>query len=100
MVSRTRLGHLLVTAGVGIALLSPWFGGSTALACPELGGPVYDTFGVHPGGVAITGIDLADGTVEWYDGCNWRTNSFLPLVAGLVVSLAGVVTATRQRLDS
>jgi len=95
---RSRVGWLLVFAGIAVALLSFGFGGSTARACPELGGPVYDTLGIHPGGVELLAVDLADATVEWYDGCNWRTNSLLPLGVGLLVTAAGLRTAVRQRV--
>ena len=97
MARRARLGWLLVVAGIGIAALSLTVGGSTARACPGLGGVVYETVGVHPGGIELVGVDLADATVEWDDGCNWRTNSVLPLVVGLPVTVGGLVIVVRQR---
>ena len=100
MLTRVRLGWLLVVVGVGIAVLSLTVGGSTARACPGLDESMYGALGVHPAGVELTGLDLADATVEWYDGCNWRTNSAVPLALGTPVSLAGAVALARQRLDS
>ena len=97
MLRRARLSYLLVVAGIGIAALSLTVGGSTARACPGIGGFVYRTFGVHPGGVELVGIDPATATVEWYDGCNWRTNSLLPLGIGLFVACGGLLTLVRQR---
>lgn len=82
MVSRTHIGYALILAGVGIGLLSLGFGGATDRACLEINSVVYETIGIHPSTAAITGVDLSDGTIEWYDGCNWRTNSFVPLVVG------------------
>lgn len=92
MVSRVHLGHALIIVGVGIGLLSLSLGGATQRACPAIGSAVYETIGVQPTGVAVTGIDLSDGTIEWYDGCNWRTNSLVPLAVGGLASIAGVLT--------
>lgn len=92
MVRGTHIGYALILVGVGIGLLSFGFGGATARACPQINSVVYATIGVHPTGVAITGVDIGSGSIQWYDGCNWRTNSFVPLVVGGLVSTAGVLT--------
>jgi hypothetical protein len=81
---------MLVAAGVGIALLSVWTGGATDRACP-LDGVAYDLIGIHLAGVAVTDVDLATATFEWYDGCNWHTNSLVPVAVGGVVSTAGAL---------
>lgn len=92
MVNRAYIGYALIVVGVGIGLLSLTFGGATDRACPEIDSIVYETTGVQPSGLAITGINLGDWTVEWYDGCNWRTNSLIPLIFGSFISFAGVLT--------
>lgn len=91
MVRSSRLGLLLVVAGIVVGLLSFGFGGATDRACPGIESVVYETVGVAPGGAAITDVDLAAMTLEWYDGCNWRTLPLAPLSAGSLVSVAGVV---------
>jgi hypothetical protein len=91
MARMSRFGYLLVALGVAIGLLSISFGGATERACPGIESIVYEMFRVHPAGVKITDIEFATGTIEWYDGCNWREQSLVPLGLGLVVSLAGVV---------
>lgn len=93
MVRSIRLGLLLVVVGVVIALLSFGFGGATDRACPGIGSILYETIGVAPGRAAITGVDVAAMTLEWYDGCNWRTLPLAPLVAGPLVSVAGIAVA-------
>lgn len=92
MVRRAHLGYTLIIVGVCICLLSFTLGGGTDRTCPEIDSIVYETTGVQPTEVAITGIDLGDVTVEWYDGCNWRTNSLVPVVFGGLISFAGVLT--------
>lgn len=91
MARMSRFGCLLVALGMAIGLLSVSFGGATQRACPGIESIVYEMFRVHPGGVKITDIEFAAGTVEWYDGCNWREQSLVPLGLGFVVSLAGIV---------
>ncbi|WP_435075721.1 hypothetical protein [Halorubrum sp. HHNYT27] len=90
MLRSLRFGHVLVVLGVGIALLSVWTGGATDRGCP-IDGVAYDLVGIHLAGASVTEIDLAAGTLEWYDGCNWHTNSLVPVAVGGVVSTAGVL---------
>ena len=85
-----RFGHLLVAAGVGIALLSVWTGGATDRAC-QIDGVAYDLVGIHLAGASVTGVDLAAATIEWYDGCNWHTNSLVPVAVGAVAPAAGTL---------
>lgn len=99
MVRSSQFGLLLVAVGIVVGLLSFGFGGATDRGCPGIESVVYDTVGVAPGGAAITDVDLAAMTLEWYDGCNWRTLPLAPLVAGSLVSIAGVVVTASGRIE-
>jgi hypothetical protein len=100
MIRPSRFGVLLVGLGVAIGLLSIRFGGATQRACPGIESVVYRTVGVHPAGVAITDVEFTTATVEWYDGCNWRDQSLVPLVLGGIVSVAGIVVTGANESDS
>ena len=89
MILPSRLRYLLVALGVGIGLLSIGFGGATQRACPGIDSIVYEVIRVHPSGVKITNIGFTTATIEWYDGCNWRTQSLVPVALGFLVSLVG-----------
>jgi len=92
---RSRLGSALVAAGVAVAALSLRIGGATQRACPGIDSAIYDRFGVHPSGVRLVSVDLLAASIEWYDGCNWHTQSLLPLSLGLALVAAGVVVLAR-----
>lgn len=95
MTRRSRIGYLLVVAGVGVAALSLRVGGATERACPGIDSAVYDRFGVLPSEVRVVSVDVAAASLEWYDGCNWHMQSLLPLYVGLLVVLAGVAVLSR-----
>ena len=100
MILPCRLGFLLVALGVGIGLLSIGFGGSTQRACPGINSIVYEMIRVHPSGVEITNIGFTTVTIEWYDGCNWRTQSLVPVTLGLLLSLVGFLTIRSKNSNS
>ena len=77
--------------GVGIGVLSMGFGGATQRACPGIESVAYEMIRVHPSSVKLTNIEFGTATLRWYDGCNWRTQSLVPLVSGFIVSLIGTV---------
>lgn len=86
----SQTGYLLIVIGVGIGLLSLRVGGTTQRACPGIDSTLYELVRVHPSGVRITGFEFTTATLYWYDGCNWRTNSLVPAIFGLAVSVMGV----------
>ena len=95
MLRRSRLGSALAVLGVAAAALSLRVGGATQRACPGIDSAIYDRFGVDPSGVRLVSVDLLAASVEWYDGCNWHTQSLLPLYLGLGLVAAGVVVQSR-----
>lgn len=100
MVNSDQLGYVLIAVGVCVALLSAGFGSATERAC-TIDSVVYDRIGIHPSGVAITDVEFATATIEWYDGCNWHTNSLVPLVLGLLVSASGIrIVHSNRTADS
>lgn len=92
MIRPSHVGYLTIAVGIMIGLLSFRFGGGTQRACPGIDSFVYDLISVQPSRMGITNIEFATATIEWYDGCNWHTQSLVPVVLGLFVSLAGVGT--------
>jgi hypothetical protein len=92
---RSRLGYALVVLGVAVAALSFRVGGATERACPGIDSEIYERFGVHPSGVRLVSVDLFAASFEWYDGCNWHTQSLLPVYVGLGLVVAGVVVLSR-----
>lgn len=94
-----RAGYALLTVGAAailLALLSGFWGASTARACPGVDGAVYDAVGVHPAGVAVEGLDLSTLSLEWYDGCNQRSTPLVPPLAGVLLLVQGAVLAVRR----
>lgn len=92
---RSRLGYALAVLGVAVAALSFRFGGATERACPGIDSAIYERFGVHPSGVRLVSVDLLAASMEWYDGCNWHTQSLLPVCVALGLVVAGVVVLSR-----
>ena len=95
MLRRSRLGSALAVLGVAAAALSLRVGGATQRACPGIDSAIYDRFGVDPSGVRLVSVDLLAASVEWYDGCNWHTQSLLPVYVGLGLVVAGIVVLSR-----
>ncbi len=89
MSRRRWLGVACLSAGIGLVLLSFTLSGATERACPELASLSYEFLGVHLRGVRLTDIDLTAATIEWYDGCNWHTQSFVPVLGGAVFIAIG-----------
>jgi hypothetical protein len=96
---RTRLGYPLGVIGVAVAALSLRIGGATQRAC-GIENAVYERFGVHPNGVRVVSVDLLAASVEWYDGCNWHTQSLLPVYVGLALVAGGVVVSRTSAADA
>jgi hypothetical protein len=95
MSRRTYTGYALVVVGLGVAASSFRLGGATERACPGIDSVIYDWFGVYPSEARIVSVDLLAASIEWYDGCNWHTQSLLPVYVGALVVLAGVVVLSR-----
>lgn len=95
MSSSTRRGYAFLAVGLVLCLSVVMFGGSTQRACPGIQSPVYEMVGVHPAGFDLMGIDLASLELSWYDGCNRRSNSLIPLILGIGSLVAGVATVRR-----
>jgi hypothetical protein len=94
---RSRLaGYGLIGPGVLCALSILTLGGGTERHCPGVDGPVFEAVGVGPTGLRLTGFDLAQLTVTWYDGCNWHTVTVLPLLVGGLLLAVGIVTVRRS----
>lgn len=92
---RSRIGSVLVAIGTVVAALSLRLGGATQRACPGIDSPFYEYFGVHPSGLRLVGVDLVAASVEWYDGCNWHTQSLLPVYVGSLLVVGGLVVLSR-----
>jgi len=92
-----RAEYALAVVGVVLCGLAARIGGSTQRACPGIDSAVYEAVGVDPWGIRLLGVDLPSLALSWYDGCNWRTNSLVPLALGCLCLLAAV--AVRRRLD-
>lgn len=78
-----RVGLVIVVLGLLLCVLAFGYSGSTQRACPGLESVAYDTVGVDPGGFEVTSVDRSTMELAWYDGCNWRSSSLVPLLAGL-----------------
>ncbi|WP_152436561.1 hypothetical protein [Halosimplex carlsbadense] len=91
-----RAEYALVVVGVVCCGLTARVGGSTQRACPGIDSAVYEAVGVDPWGVRVLGVELPSLALSWYDGCNWRTNSLVPLALGLCC----LVTAAALRRKS
>jgi hypothetical protein len=96
---RTRLGYALGLVGVAVAALSLRIGGATQRAC-GIEGAIYERFGVQPSGFRVVSVDLLAASVEWYDGCNWHTQSLVPVYVGLSLAVAGVVLTQTSAADA
>lgn len=90
-----RNGCILFVIGIGFCLLTFGLSGGTERACQEISGIIYETVGIHLPGFRITGVDLVNLELHWYDGCNWRDGPLLPLLFGVGCSTAGLVIARR-----
>ncbi|QPV64018.1 hypothetical protein I7X12_05150 [Halosimplex litoreum] len=90
-----RTEYALAVVGVALCALTARVGGSTQRACPGVDGAVYEAVGVDPRGVRLLGVELPSLALSWYDGCNWRTNSLVPLALGCLCLLAAVVIRRR-----
>ncbi|RXK49305.1 hypothetical protein [Halorientalis pallida] len=98
---RSRLaGYGVIGLGVLCTLSILTLGGSTQRRCPEVGGRVYDAIGVDPTGLRLTGFDLGQLAITWYDGCNWHTVTVLPLLVGGLLLASGVLTIRRGGVES
>lgn len=86
--------------GLTVAALSLRLGGSTDRACPGIDSALYDRFGIYPDEARLVGVDLLAASLEWYDGCNWHTQSLLPLYVGLLVVVGGVVLSRASVADA
>lgn len=90
-----RAEYALAAVGVVCCGLTARVGGSTQRACPGIDSTVYEAVGVDPWGVRLLGVELPSLALSWYDGCNWRTNSLLPLALGCCCLLAAVLVRRR-----
>ncbi len=81
--------------GLGVAALTFRVGGATQRACPGIDSALYDRFGVYPREARVVSVDVLAASLEWYDGCNWHTQSLLPLYVGLLVVVVGGVFLSR-----
>jgi hypothetical protein len=90
MARKRQAGYVLIVLGLLLFSLTFAFSGGTARACPEIDSVVYDTVGVHPAEFGVTGVDLSDFEVGWYDGCNWHRGPLLFPILGVVTSIAGL----------
>lgn len=86
-----RTGYILLVLGILLFPLTFVFSGGTDRACPEIDSVVYDTVGVYPAEFGVTGADLSNLEVGWYDGCNWHSGPLLFPILGLLTSIAGIV---------
>jgi len=88
------LGSILIVAGLALFFVGPFLmAGGTQRACPGIDGVVYETVGIDPGEAEVVGLDGL--TLEWYDGCNWRTGSLAPSLVGAGGVGFGVVLQRR-----
>lgn len=85
-----RAGYVLLGLGILLFSLTFVFSGGTDRACPEIDSDVYDTVGIHPAEFGITGVDLSNLEIEWYDGCNWHSGPLLFPILGFVAVIAGL----------
>lgn len=86
--------------GLAVAALTLRVGGATQRACPGIDSVLYDRFGVYPDEARLVSVDLLAASLEWYDGCNWHTQSLLPLYVGLLVVGVGVVLSRASVADA
>lgn len=96
MALHRRAGYVLLVIGILLFSLTFAFSGSTDRACPNIDSVVYDTVGVYPAEFGVTGVDLSNLEVGWYDGCNWRSGSLLFPILGFVAVIAGLVISRTQ----
>jgi hypothetical protein len=85
-----RAGYVLLVIGILIFSLTVVVSGSTDRACPGIDSVVYDTVGVYPAEFSVTGTDLSNLEVRWYDGCNWRSAPLLFPILGIVAFIVGL----------
>ena len=96
--SRSRyVGYALLGLGVVLCLVPFVMGGSTMRACPGIHSAVYDTIGIYPAGYEVTGVDLERLGLYWYDGCNSRSSSLVPLLIGVTSLGSGLAIVRRAR---
>lgn len=95
MVRHRRIGYFLVALGVVLSFSPFVFAGGTQRACPGIESVVYDTVRIFPAGFAFTGIDWASLELHWYDGCNWRDSSLIPLLLGIGSFVVGFTVIRR-----
>jgi hypothetical protein len=95
MSRRSPFGDALVAIGLGIAALSLRVGGATERACPGIDSAIYERFGIYPNEARLASVDVLAASLEWYDGCNWHTQSLLPLSVGLFVVFGGFAVLSR-----
>jgi hypothetical protein len=91
MALRRRKGYVLLVLGILLFSLTFASSGGTDRACPEIDSVVYDTVGVYPAEFGVTGAELSNLEVGWYDGCNWHSGPLLFPILGFVTFSAGLV---------
>jgi len=93
----SRAGYVLIVVGLVFVPISFIFTGSTAVLCPQLDGVAYNAIGVHLGKFRITGIKISNLAFFWYDGCNHRISSLIPVLLGVVSIGLGTAVVRREK---
>lgn len=86
-------GYALLLAGIFLSLL-PFVTGPSTLGGCVIQSTVYETIGIDPTGYRLLEINWRHLQLLWYDGCNSRRSSFIPLFFGIGSLMAGYIVVT------